>query len=139
MRSQGKQDYWYIWQLFFLNQYGEAMARLPKNAEIIEEPHLYKKTRMPRNTCGIDVTYFFCAMSQFVATNEDNQSEVWISPGGLPPKKFCNGWGCYALTTGTGLCGTYVWWGVSKVQSNGEGTGDAFEMEFIFKPDQMLG
>ncbi|CAE7945822.1 unnamed protein product [Symbiodinium sp. KB8] len=118
-------------QLVFQNLH--AMARLPKNPEqMIDEPRLYKKARMPRNTCGIDATYYIASMSQFVAINGDNQSEVWIGPGGLPPKGSCNGWGCYVLSTGTGLCGTYVWWGVSKVQSNGVDTGDAFEMKFIF-------
>ena len=101
----------------------------------VEDARLYKKARMPRNTCGIDATYYFRGISQFVAVNGDNQSKVWTSAGGLPRnKKECDlGGGCKALSTGTGLCGTYVWWGVSKVQKGGNDTGEAFEMEFIFK------
>lgn len=81
--SWGGLHSWHMRQLVFQNLH--AMARLPKNPEqMIDEPRLYKKARMPRNTCGIDATYYFRGISQFVAVNGDNQSKVWTSSGGLP-------------------------------------------------------
>ena len=126
-----------IKQLVFQEHHRDAIVRLPKK---VEDAPLYKKAKMPLNTCGFDATYSWRGMSEFVAFNGANQSEVWIGES-IPNKREC-AWagGCKALSTGTGLCGTYVWKrkGVSRVQKGGTNTGEAFEMEFTFRPDQML-
>ena len=103
------------------------------------EKPVYKVASMPKATCGIDVTYVsngnkveWQGMSQFVAVNAQNKSEVYIAES-LP--KSCIDGTCKALSTGTGLCGLYVWNGISKVQSTATTNGQAFEMEFIFYPE----
>lgn len=133
MRSDGRYDKTrepMISQLTFF--YQNTTVKLPRWLEGNETP-LYHKAMMLRSTCGIDATYYNEGIAQFVAVNAKNESEVWM--GHHLPMSSCHGGYCKALTTGTGLCGLYIWHGISKIQSSATTSGQAFEMEFIFSPE----
>ena len=110
-------------QLTFMNNVGHEVVLGPPMGDPQPEKHLLKKT------CGLDLGYHNDWMVRITFLNAEKEPEV-------AELKAKNRDETAIFSTGVGLCGLYSFDRPTHKAKDFGGTGDAFEVQFRWDPDE---
>ena len=112
-----------IRQLTFINTAGHKVVLGTRMADPQPEKHL------PKKTCGLDLGYRDDWMVRITFLNAEEEAEV-------AELKTKNRDETAIFSTGVGLCGLYTFDRPTHEAKDFGGTGDAFEVQFRWDPDE---
>ena len=110
-------------QLTFMNNVGHKVVLGPPMGDPQPEKHL------PKKTCGLDLGYHNDWMVRITFLNAEKEAEV-------AELKAKNRDETAIISTGAGLCGLYSFDRPTHKAKDFGGTGDAFEVQFRWDPDE---
>lgn len=111
-------------QLTFISGSGEEVVLGTEKGDQLSKRYI------PKRTCGLDLGYNDAWMLRITFLNAEDQMEEWKGKNRHETATFF---------TGVGLCGLYRFYRPTYKAKEFEGTGDAFQVQFQWDPDEEFG
>eukprot|EP00434_Breviolum_minutum_P008268 symbB.v1.2.007297.t1/scaffold443.1/size206750/10 len=108
-------------QLTFISGSGEEVVLGTDEGDQLSTRYI------PKRTCGLDLGYHDAWMLRITFLNAEDQMEEWKGKNRHETATFF---------TGVGLCGLYRFYRPTYKAKEFEGTGDAFQVQFQWDPDE---
>ena len=110
-------------QLTFISGSGEEVVLGTEKGDQLSKRYI------PKRTCGLDLGYHDAWMLRITFLNAEDQMEEWKGKNRDETATFF---------TGVGLCGLYRFYRPTYKAKEFGGTGDAFQVQFQWDPDEEL-